>query len=361
MSLITDLLSRVRQPDPKRDIPPILRDSVLEETARRKARKRLLIPVIVLFGVVLGFGAISLWESLLTPLMVSRITEHTTPEVQHIRQVAVPLPPQSRSEVAQPAQSPTGPQAVYTAVERKPKSKPVRHTREKSVTKSSEQDAISVSAGALKEVERKKTSRMNGLKPEAELEKNISKQDRDLYLYMARTFEMEKNYHQALSNYKKVLVIEPDNYVVMNNISCALIHLGSYEEAIEYAKRALSLRRDYLPSLINLGAAYGQLGKYHESEGYLLRALSMESKNRVILLNLGLIYEKMGALDKAGKYFVSLSETGEVEGHMGLARIAEKQGRTADAISFYKTAMSFDNAGSQTWNLANERLLQLTR
>jgi len=328
MSLITDLLSRVRQPDPKRDIPPILRDSVLEETARRKAGKRLLIPVIVLFGVVLGFGAISLWESFLTPRTVSRITEHTTPEVQHIRQLAVPLPPQSRSEVAQPAQSPAGPQAVYTAVERKPKSKPVRPTREKSVTKSSEQDAI---------------------------------QDKYLYLYMARTFEMEKNYHLALSNYKKVIVIEPDNYVVMNNISCTLIRLGSYEEAIEYAKRALSLRRDYTPSLTNLGAAYGQLGKYHESEGYLLKALSMEPKNRVILLNLGLIYEKMGALDKAGKYFVSLSETGEVEGHMGLARIAEKQGRTADAVSFYKTAMSFDNAGSQAWNFANERLLQLTR
>jgi len=178
---------------------------------------------------------------------------------------------------------------------------------------------------------------------------------------MARTFEMEKNYHLALSNYKKVIVIEPDNYVVMNNISCTLIRLGSYEEAIEYAKRALSLRRDYTPSLTNLGAAYGQLGKYHESEGYLLKALSMEPKNRVILLNLGLIYEKMGALDKAGKYFVSLSETGEVEGHMGLARIAEKQGRTADAVSFYKTAMSFDNAGSQAWNFANERLLQLTR
>ncbi|MFA4917055.1 MAG: tetratricopeptide repeat protein [Syntrophales bacterium] len=364
MSLITDLLSGVRQGDHKRDIPPILRDSVLEETARRKARKRFLIPVVALCGIFLGSGAVFFfpWKSLLPPPNLSRVTQQTTPEVKRIPHVAVPLPTQSLSQVPQPAKSPHGSQDVDTAVEQKPKSEPVRHTREKLVARSSKQDAISVSTGALKERGRKKEPGMgSGLKTTGESERNISKQDRDLYLYMARTFETEKDYQRSLSNYKKVLDIEPDNYLVINNISCALIHLGLYEEAIDYAKRAYSLRRDYTPSLINLGAAYGQLGNYRESEGYLLKALSMEPKNQVILLNLGLIYEKMDDLDKAGKYFIILSETGKIEGYMGLARIAEEQGRTADAVNFYKMAMSVDSAGSQTWDFVNERLLQLTR
>ena len=200
------------------------------------------------------------------------------------------------------------------------------------------------------------------LKPKAELERKISAQDdKDFYLYTARTYELQKNYQQALANYKKVMVIEPDNFVVMNNIACAMIHLGAYEEAIEYAKGALSIRKGYVPSLINLGVAYGRLGKHQESEGYFLRALSVEPKNRIILLNLGLICEKMDALDRAGGYFATLSETGDAEGYLGLARIAEKQKRTKDAVSFYQTVISLGKADSQPWIFANERLMQLTR
>ncbi len=372
MSLITDLLSKIRQEDPKRDIPPLLRDSIREETARRAARKRLAIYAIVLVVVVSGFGAIFLWESMFWPPANAPKAKHASPAVEPVSSVAVPLPPpplevarplppQFPLEAARPAPSPAAAKAAHSAVKPKATSKPVRHARRKSRNEISKQQTASLPAAAL-QPEEKKEPDSDVLKPKAEIEKKISAQDdKDFYLYAARTSELQKNYRQALANYKKVMEIEPENFVVMNNIACAMIHLGAYEEAIEHAKGALSIKKDHVSSLINLGVAYGRLGRHPESEGYFLRAQFVEPKNRFIMLNLGLIYEKAGALDKAGGYFSALSEAGDSQGYLGLARIAEQQKRTTDAVSFYKTVISLEKAGSQPWNCANERLMQLTR
>jgi tetratricopeptide (TPR) repeat protein len=147
----------------------------------------------------------------------------------------------------------------------------------------------------------------------------------------------------------------------MNNISSTLIQLGSYDEAIRYAEKALHIRKDYIYSLINMGVAYSHLGKYKEGEGYLQRALLMEPSNRNALLNIGLLYEKSNALNKAREFFVRLSDTGDAQGYIGLARLAEKQGRPSEAINFYKLVVSVENRDSQVWNFANDRIWQLTR
>ena len=112
MSLITDLLSKIRQEDPKRDIPPILRDSIREETARRRARKRLVIYVIALVVVVSGFGAIFLWEAMFWPPANAPIAKHATPAVQPVSHVTVPSPPQSPLALARPAPAPAAAKAV---------------------------------------------------------------------------------------------------------------------------------------------------------------------------------------------------------------------------------------------------------
>ncbi|MEN6317703.1 MAG: tetratricopeptide repeat protein [Syntrophaceae bacterium] len=189
----------------------------------------------------------------------------------------------------------------------------------------------------------------------------LSKHDKDFYLYGARTYEMQGKYNQALSNYKKVLTIEPNNYIVMNNISSMLIYLHSYEEAIRYAQKALNIKKDYTSPLINIGIGYGYLGKVSESEMYFQRALIIEPSNHNALLNLGIFYEKQNSLEKANEYFVKLSDAGDVQGYLGRARIAEKQKRIADAIHYYRLVVSTNNEDSQISNTARERLLQLAK
>jgi Tfp pilus assembly protein PilF len=172
---------------------------------------------------------------------------------------------------------------------------------------------------------------------------------------------MQGKYSQALSNYKKVLALEPNNYIVMNNISSMLIYLRSYEEAIRYAQKALNVKKDYPSPLINIGIGYGYLGKVSESERYFERALAIEPSNHNALLNLGILYEKQNSLNKADGYYIKLSDTGDVQGYLGRARIAEKQKRMADAIYYYRLVVSLDAGDSQVSNTARERLLQLAK
>jgi len=63
MSLISDLLSKVKRQDPRRDIPPLLKEAVMHTTADRKARSRFMIPLaIAAFAAAAGVGAIFLMD-----------------------------------------------------------------------------------------------------------------------------------------------------------------------------------------------------------------------------------------------------------------------------------------------------------
>jgi tetratricopeptide (TPR) repeat protein len=147
----------------------------------------------------------------------------------------------------------------------------------------------------------------------------------------------------------------------MNNMASALIQLGAFQEAADYAARALALRKDYVPSLVNSGIACGQLGKFAEAEAYLERAYRLEPANRTVLLNLGLLEEGHQSDEKAAETYARLSALGDAQGCLGLARISERQGKTAAAIDHYRAAMARERRDSQIWNFANDRIAQLTR
>ena len=362
MSLITDLLSKVKQHDSKRDVPPILKDAVVQSTAERRTRKKLTLAfVIALVVVAVGFGTVTLIDYLKEPSLVTSMPLTTAPAVQPSPQITA-QPPQPQSEVRTFAATSVDQKVTETAVTPERKKDFLTHSRgKKIITKKYAQRINPKTAGKLREMKQHKaTSGMDSQEHGDGVEK-VSGQDKDFYLYGARTYEMQGKYRQALSYYKKVLTVEPNNYVVMNNISGMLIYLSSYEEAIRYAQKALNIKKDYVSPLINMGISYGHLGKYSESESYFRRALTVESSNSLALLNLGLLYEKQNAFDKANQYYMKLTDAGDAQGYLGLARIAEKQKKVTDAIYFYRMVMSTDTVDPQIVNTANERLLQLTK
>ena len=361
MSLITDLLSKVKQREPKRDIPPILKDTVVQSAAARRTRKML---VIVLMAAVtfvaVGLGAVYLIDLLREPSLIARAPDVATTAVQ-------PVPQNTAMQTPTPSEGGTSTvvnedkKITETVVTPERKKDLAAHPPEKKIkTKKYARSMVPEAKGPIKEMKQEKASDTKLVETEKEVKK-FSKEDREVALYTARTYEMQKKYRQALSQYREVLEMEPANYVVMNNISSMLIYLGSYEQATRYAQDALNIRKDYVPSLINMGIGYGQLGRYSESESYFLRALKVEQTNQYALLNIGLFYEKQGAFDRANKYFMRLSETGDAQGYLGLARLAEKQNRVGDAVRFYKAAASMENVDPQISNTANERLMQLTQ
>ncbi len=354
MSLITDLLSKVKQHEPKRDVPPLLKDSVHQAVTERRTRNKYVIPLVVVMAIaVTGVGAMflmDLFDKPAKPLSLNPAVPASAPAVQQREPVVTTSLPQAAVKGAIQTDAIEKPDRTEEVSAIEKKASPKRHVRKISPKP----------LGGWKEMKQERASAA-GREGRADGIETISKQDKDVYLYAARTYEEEKNYQKALSSYRKVLIADPGNYMVMNNISSTLIQLGAYDEAIRYAQEALRVRKDYTYSLINMGVAYSQLGKYKEGEGYLQRVLLMEPSNRYALFNLGLLYEKGNAYDKARECFVRLSAMGDARGYLGLARIAEKQGRSSEAVNFYRSAMSAEKRHSQTWDFANDRIWQLTR
>ncbi len=360
MSLITDLLSKVKKQEPRRDIPPILKDEVLQSKADRRSRIRLMIILILAFLLIAaGFGVLYVVDSMQGPSLLARSPATDTPPVQSARTPMAPPPsPQADTGISASASGDAKEaERAVTPVREKDFSIP---SRGKTGMKKYAGGIAQEGAGRARSM--KQVKAVAGEQIEVDTNSGtMTRQDKDMSLYMARTYEAQKNYRQALLHYKKVLAMEPNNYVVMNNVASMLIYLGSYEEAIRHAQKALTIRRGYVFSLINIGISYGYLGKQSESESHFRKALMIEPSNRFALLNLGLLYEKQEAFNKADQYFRKLSEAGDAQGYLGLARSAEKQKKVEEAIRYYKMALSMENVDSHTSSMVNERLLKLSK
>lgn len=373
MSLLADLLSKVKYKSTsgaeghRTDVPPGLKQVVSSSTEKVAIKRRMIISSILALLIILsGVVTVYFMKLYIKPSGVKKIAKTTAPE-QSERKITPPfLEPEKRPE--------TEPETTETQEKQKPAFRIDSASRQKD-SKTMSKKAPQQRHYRKKEViKKKRTTEKQPPKPTTEdisgdsHERAVTAQgprmktqdpQKDVYLYTAMTYESKKDYHQALSNYKKALEIDPDNYIIMNNISSVLIHLGSFEEAIKYSKNALSIRKDYVPSLINTGIAYIRLNNLTEGEGYLLRVLSIEPSNSYALLNLGILYERLGDNDKAYSYYSRLSDIGNIEGYLGIARIFERQGKTPDALRIYKEIISRDNIDPKIKKLANERLLQL--
>ncbi|MBI5328942.1 MAG: tetratricopeptide repeat protein [Deltaproteobacteria bacterium] len=179
---------------------------------------------------------------------------------------------------------------------------------------------------------------------------------KNFYLHMAKAAENRKNYSDALAHYMSILYIEPQNHVIMNNISNIFVNMGSFNEAIKYSEKALAIKKDHVPSLVNLGIAHIKLQNFTKGTEYLLNALSIEPSNRFAIFNTALLYENISNYDNAAEQFRMLYNMGDVDGYLGLGRVAERKGRISDAIKFYKEVLSLNEVDPKIKLFANERI-----
>lgn len=350
MSLLADLLSKLKyQKNEHGDVPLGLKRIVSDSQKKALLKKKLMtFSFFIAFVVISGFGAVYFMESYIKPVTVNKSVQQNSNEIRPSGQTSdktdIPITTSpsdtplkdsnSRHEIALNSSIQIAEQTVQKDVidargKISPSSVPTPRSIELHMDK--KQEAI---------------QHLND--------------DRDLLLYSARAYESKKDYYEALLNYKKALVLDPQNYIIMNNISSVLIHMGNFSDALQYLENALSVKRDHVPSLINLGISYIRLDNSAGGESYLLRALSIEPSNKNAMFNIAIFYERQGDNDKAYNYFYKLLEMGEIQGRMGTARIAEKQGNISLAVRVYKEIRSMGGVDSQIIKLVNERLAYLS-
>jgi len=327
MSLLADLLSKLKPPQTTRDIPPNLR-SIVQSSAQKSANRRRIFLLSVLFvvAVLAGFFLVHFIKTLsekpagtvsATPertIAASNQTQTATPDINDMREKPSTSPGEAglKSAPAGQKEEPAGPVQLP-----EPARKPVR------------------GGGSVLPDLKQVIVRKDAPVAQASAKDESAK---DAYLYSARDLELKNDYQGALGHYKTVLELDNSDFTVMNNIAYLYLKMALPEEAATYARRALETKKDYVPALINLGIASAVSGDIPSAEGSFIHALKHEPDNRDALFNLALLYEKKTDYPKASEYFVRLSRLGSVTGTLGLARIFEKQDNPREALKLYRSA-----------------------
>lgn len=324
MSLLSDLLSKIKHPEPRKDVPPGLRNTI-SGIKKKELNKRRIIILSVFVAIVLSsvfvtaylaqtFLTGEVWKGKGEARKITEVKEDLSSE-QTDRNVEVLPTPSVKTE--KPFISTATEKPLITMV------KPGSRKKEKPKRKSSpsiERKPLGIPE-IVNQKEIPKAKDVVGEQVDSSSEIRNSEM-KEVYLYMGESYEKKGDNSNAISSYKKVLDIEPKNYKVMNKIAYIFIRIASHREALKYLENALDIRQDYVPVLINAGTVYAKEEKFTDAEKYLLKALSIEEVNQTALFNLALLYEKQGRYDLAQQYYSRLKGLGNKEGRLGLERIS---------------------------------------
>jgi hypothetical protein len=371
LSLLADLLSKIKHKEQQGAIPPNLARIVQRGSGKQKAETRIKVVLLVtLLLVACGFGTIYLTNKYLKSVSPT-LASNRAQDPEKTQAVKAPV---AEAKVS-PAKTKT---VVQLATASRPvKVGPVKEMKEEKTTlnpspvlkeipkqedkkpflptdavrnRQPRDNTASTTVAAIKDTPQSEKSRKI-----SDLDET-SKNEKDVALYTARTYEQNNNYGQAITHYKKALEKDPRNYLIMNNLANVLIKTGSFKDSIQYSMDALTVQKNYVPSLVNLGVANIQLGNMAEGEMYLLKAKSVEPSNKTMLFNLGLLYENTSNYRESLAVFQRLADMKDTGGHLGVARILEKQGNRVEAEKKYKEILPMDNIDPAVRQLANERL-----
>jgi tetratricopeptide (TPR) repeat protein len=126
------------------------------------------------------------------------------------------------------------------------------------------------------------------------------------YVYFLRgsTYEREKKYDEAETEFKKILLANPQSAATLNYLGYMNADRGvQLEESLNYIKEAVSLDPTNGAYLDSLGWAYFKLGKYDLAEENLAKASLRMGSDPTVQDHLGDLYQKTGRLKLAAAHW----------------------------------------------------------
>jgi len=127
------------------------------------------------------------------------------------------------------------------------------------------------------------------------------KEDQTMVLFdRAMMADRAKRYDEAEADFRKVLAVDPDNALTLNNFGFMLADRGvKLDEALAMIRKAVQLEPTNYAYLDSLGWAYFRLGQYTQAEDNLQRAISRGANDPTVHDHLGDVFEKTGRLKQA--------------------------------------------------------------
>ena len=128
--------------------------------------------------------------------------------------------------------------------------------------------------------------------------------DVQIYIQLAKLYQKQKNYDQALACALKANKLAPDNWHLANLLGRAYFNSGRYDEAIKAYEQALG-NSDKAWVRNNLGLLYIHQKKWDKALEELTQAIYLDDQNAVVRNNVGVVYQNQGKLDQARRQYAA--------------------------------------------------------
>jgi len=124
----------------------------------------------------------------------------------------------------------------------------------------------------------------------------------NLYFQKASLAESERHFDQAEQFFHKVLELEPNSAIALNNLGYMLVDKTTrYTDALKYIRKAVELEPTNGAYLDSLGWVYFKLGQYESAEDNMVKAVQHSSNDPSVHDHLGDLYEKTGRIRLAAE------------------------------------------------------------
>jgi protein O-GlcNAc transferase len=192
--------------------------------------------------------------------------------------------------------------------------------------------------------------------------KDILKVQPDNYMVynnLANVLREKGQLAEAIFCYQKVIEIKPDDAMGYNNLANALQEKGQVDEAVKYYQKALDLKPDFDMARNNLAVAYCGIGNIHRGTGRLQeamnsyeKALSANPNSAGAYFCLADIFLQQNLLDEAATCFnkaLQLSPP-NAEVYKNIGYLFHQKGKFKEAATFYQKAIEIDPDSYDAYN-----------
>jgi uncharacterized protein (TIGR03790 family) len=122
------------------------------------------------------------------------------------------------------------------------------------------------------------------------------------HMLLAQSYEEAKEYDKAIDRYRKILAVNPNEPIALNNLAYSLaVRKGQPAEAIGYAERALTLTRGSATVADTLAWVQHLLGRDREAAQLLAGAVKALPANAEVRMHAAVVYAAIGMLEPATK------------------------------------------------------------
>ena len=116
-------------------------------------------------------------------------------------------------------------------------------------------------------------------------------------------FNIEKDFSGALLELSKLIILDPNNYRVLNRIGLVFKAMGDTNSALESFKKCYQINRKFAPAIGNLAVILIEASKYNDAIKLLKEAINISPREEAYLINVATCYHEIGNYTESQRYF----------------------------------------------------------